>query len=182
MATEETTITPDDIFDVLSSPRRRYVLYHLRRNGPTDLMDLTEAVASWEYEIDPDELTSQQRKRVYVSLYQTHIPKMDALEIIDYDQDSGVIELTSRAAAVDRYLTTEDTGGPRWQLAYLGMGMASVLLLATVVFDLSVFALIPDFLAIIGIVIGFSVIAIAHFRYQRRAGNHLPVELRYGER
>lgn len=181
MSTEQ-ELSQDAIFDVLSSPRRRYVLYYLRRHGATDILDLTGEVAAWEYDTDVEELTSQQRKRVYVSLYQTHIPKMDSLGIVDYDQDSGMVELTNQADEIDRYLTTGTTEGPPWQLFYLGLAVASVFLFAVVVTDWTVFALVPDYVAALVIAVGFGMLAVAHYLYQSRIEDRPPAELRYGDR
>lgn len=177
----EHEIAHDAIFDVLSSPRRRYVLYYLRRHGPTDILDLTAEVAAWEYGCDVDDLTSQQRKRVYVSLYQTHVPKMDGLGIVDYDQDSGMIQLTDRADEIGRYLTTRPADHSSWQRAYLLMAALGVVLFTLVVTDWTVFARVPDSVAAFVIVAGFGLLATAHYVHQRRVEDRLPAELQYGE-
>lgn len=38
-------------------------------------------------------LSSDQRKRVYIGLYQCHLPKMDKLGVVEYDKNRGRIEL-----------------------------------------------------------------------------------------
>jgi len=58
-------LSQDTVFEVLKSPRRRYVLYYLRNHrGRMNLGEITEQVAAWENETTPDRLTSEQRKRV----------------------------------------------------------------------------------------------------------------------
>lgn len=76
-------LSQDQVFEVLKSPRRRYALYYLRREGGiVELSDLTDQVAVWENDTTPSGLTSEQRKRVYISLYQTHLPKLDDAGIV----------------------------------------------------------------------------------------------------
>jgi DNA-binding transcriptional ArsR family regulator len=48
MTSGNNDLSQDVIFDILSSPRRRYVLYYLRKEGgPIDLTQLAERVAAW---------------------------------------------------------------------------------------------------------------------------------------
>ncbi|MGM0718349.1 MAG: DUF7344 domain-containing protein [Halobacteriota archaeon] len=85
----------DDIFDLLRNQRRRGVLRYLRdeTDGTATLDELAEHIAAKENDIEISQLTSSQRKRVYIGLYQCHLPKMDELGIIAYDQNRGTIEL-----------------------------------------------------------------------------------------
>lgn len=85
----------DDIFDLLRNQRRRGVLRYLHdeADGTATLDELAEHIAAKENDIDISQLTSSQRKRVYIGLYQCHLPKMDELGVIAYDQNRGTIEL-----------------------------------------------------------------------------------------
>lgn len=49
-------------------------------------------------------VTSQQRKRTYTALRQSHLPKMDRAGVIDYDADRGSIEPTGEATRLRSYL------------------------------------------------------------------------------
>ena len=136
MGTTESDLSQDIVFDILSSTRRRYVLYYLRTtDGPVRLTDLAEEVAAWENETDRAEITDQERKRVYVSLYQTHIPRLAEAGLVNYDKDSGQIELAEGAVNIDRYLDSADDSYP-WQRIYVGLAVASAgLLTATALFN-----------------------------------------------
>jgi hypothetical protein len=92
---EDEDFSLDDAFDVLRNRRRRDILKHLAAadDNTATLSDLAEQVAAKENGIDRSELTSTQRKRVYIGLYQCHLPKMDDLGVIDYDQDRGTVVL-----------------------------------------------------------------------------------------
>jgi hypothetical protein len=92
---DDEEISLDDAFDVLRNRRRRDVLMYLAAedDNTATLSDLAEQVAAKENDIDRAELTSTQRKRVYIGLYQCHLPKMDDLGVVDYDQDRGTVVL-----------------------------------------------------------------------------------------
>src|SRR6056297_1117923 len=104
MASGDTELSQDEIFAILSNPRRRYVLYFLNQHGEgIELTDLAEHVAAWENDTTVEELSSKERKRVYVSLYQTHVPKLADHGLIDYDPDSGMVRPTETSRKVDQY-------------------------------------------------------------------------------
>lgn len=125
-------LSRDRVFDILSSPRRRYVLYYLREyGGPVELTDLAEELAAWENDTTVEELSPQARKRVYVSLYQTHVPKLQEAGLIDYDSDSGELSLADETTSVDPYLGEQTPDRP-WYWYYLGLTIASLVLLGTV--------------------------------------------------
>lgn len=89
---ESDSLSEEEVFDLLSSSRRRRVLRRLTRDRePVDLQRLADEIAAAENEKEVDQLTDQERKRVYVSLYQTHVPAMADAGVVDYDPDSGTI-------------------------------------------------------------------------------------------
>jgi len=102
-------LSQGEVYDLLSNARRRYVISYLRdRDEPVELTDLSRAVAAWENDTSVEELSDQQTKRVYVSLYQTHVPKLDDSGLVDYDQETGEIALTSSVNELDTYLPAEE--------------------------------------------------------------------------
>lgn len=175
MSLEKQPISQDEVFDLLSSPRRRYVLYHLRDTGEElDLTTLAEEVAAWENETAVEDLTRQERKRVYVSLYQTHIPRLVDAGLVDHDTDSGTVSLGDSAGEVDQYLQG-DTSSHVWQWAYLGLAVASTgLFLAVSAAGLQVAesALIVVFLTL------FLVTSMAHTIHRTLRNRSIPNELR----
>lgn len=125
-------LSRDQVFDILSSPRRRYVLYYLREyGGPVELTDLAEKLAAWENDTTVEELPPQARKRVYVSLYQTHVPKLEESGLISYDSDSGELALAGDDSPVDPYLGEPGSDRP-WYWYYLAVTGVSAALLAGV--------------------------------------------------
>ncbi|WP_139246649.1 DUF7344 domain-containing protein [Halogranum amylolyticum] len=79
---------------ILRSSRRRLLLHYLEQSdGTLSRGELARHVAAAEEGIEMEEVTTTDRKRVYVSLHQTHLPTMDDVGIIDYDEDRGTVEL-----------------------------------------------------------------------------------------
>lgn len=86
----------DELFEVLSNRRRRDVIRYLDSEAAGDgetaeiaIGTLAEVIAARENDKRPRTVTSAERKRVYIALYQCHLPKMTATDVIDYDSRSG---------------------------------------------------------------------------------------------
>ena len=103
---EGSRLPKDELFHLLQNERRRRALQYILDRGDTvDMREIAERLAAIENDVDVAELTSAQRKRVYVSLYQCHLPKLDEAAVIDYDKDRGRIEPTRRITQLEPYLT-----------------------------------------------------------------------------
>ena len=97
---DDEELSLDELFDLLRNRRRRDILAYLdASDGTVTLDELAEAIAADENDTEPEQLTSQQRKRVYISLYQNHLPKMDDLGLIEYEKNRGVVELVDISEA-----------------------------------------------------------------------------------
>lgn len=91
----------ETLFDLLSSRRRRYVVrYLLRTEDETAFRTLTDRVAALEAGTTVEGLTDDERKPVYVSLRQTHLPRLDEAGVVRYDPDRGTVRPTARLAAL----------------------------------------------------------------------------------
>ncbi|WP_144797993.1 DUF7344 domain-containing protein [Halorubrum depositum] len=105
-------LTKGEIFDLLKNKRRRTVIRYLRENdGEAVLNDLAEHIAAKENDTTVRQLSSDQRKRVYIGLYQCHLPKMDSLGVIDYDKNRGTIELQASVAQLLEYMDLDEDDG-----------------------------------------------------------------------
>ncbi|WP_313692785.1 DUF7344 domain-containing protein [Halorarum halobium] len=118
---ERTDLPRDLVFRLLSATRRRRVLEVLDENGGAATLGVAaERVAAAENGVPVERLSSDQRKRVYVGLYQNHLPKLDDANVIDFDPARGRIELGERADLLFPYLyfdpdaaeRTPSDGGP----------------------------------------------------------------------
>lgn len=177
--TDSVTLSQDLVFEVLKSPRRRYALYYLRQqNRPVDLSEITEQVAAWENRTTTDALETEQRKRVYISLYQTHLPKLADAGIVQYDRNRGVVELSRSARELDEYLGDRGNHAIEWDKYYLGLSVGSVLLLATVWMNVYPLSLLTELASTLIIIAAFAVSALAqHVHTNHRNNGDVPPEL-----
>ncbi|WP_435159713.1 DUF7344 domain-containing protein [Haladaptatus sp. DFWS20] len=162
-ASVDIELSKDKIFHLLQTPRRRHVLRYLKdHEGTVEMRDIAEQVAAWENNTTVQALSSDQRQRVYIPLYQSHLPKLDEEGIIEYNQSRGTVKRTEIANQLDRYLTTdEDTENTSddtdeeipWEAYYLGVSVFSTILLAGSAISAPVLATLPS------VTIGGSIIA-----------------------
>ncbi len=109
-----------EIHDILRNDRRRNVIRVLQEhNTAVSLQELTDEVAIRETgETPPPEGT---RDSVYVSLHQTHLPKLDDAGVIDYDTEDKTITLRPSMRRVSAYM---DGRSPSpWLTYYRGLGL-----------------------------------------------------------
>lgn len=166
MGSSERTLSQDTVFDILSNSRRRYVLYYLRQQTePVQLTTLAEHVAAWENDTDVESLREQERKRVYVSLYQTHVPKLADTGLVRYDKEEGTVALADEAEKMGDYLSQPENSLP-WQLIYLTEAAIGGVALALTTF---VDVLDPfQMVASVGILILLAGTVFGQIIYQRR--------------
>lgn len=160
---DRTELTRDQIFDILSNQRRRYILLYLsRQDTGATVQELSEQIAMWENDVTAEELSDKQRKRVYVSLYQTHIPKLDESGIIDYDEETGDITLTTQARSVQAYLQEEEEGLDPWPIVYFTLVALGMLIFTATTMNVGVFGQLPDFVVGVGILLAFGLVTLAY--------------------
>lgn len=122
-------IPKGDAFEILKNRRRRDILHYLKQNGSeANVGNMAKQIAAWENNKEVDAVTSKQRKRLYTALYQSHLPKMDDVGILEYDQRSGTVELTQEGAELDVYLEFVPRNDINWSQFYLGLTAISAAL------------------------------------------------------
>ncbi|GAA0509776.1 hypothetical protein GCM10008992_06190 [Halorubrum aquaticum] len=120
----ETELDREDIFDVLSNERRRYAIEYLKGHdeGETiELADLVDYIAARENDTTVGRVSYKQRKRVYSSLRQTHLPKLSHCGLIEYDRDRGTIALADGVREVQMHLEYVPEDDIPWCYHYLGL-------------------------------------------------------------
>lgn len=156
----------DQVFEILKNQRRRHVLAYLNDVGePVTMSDLSEHIAARENDKEVHQLSSSERKRVYVGLYQCHLPKMDGMGVVEFNKPRGIIEPGPNADMFDEYLETDDVGDERpWPRYYLGLAVASAAMLPVSLVAGSMTAF-PFVTATLAAVVGsFLVTSMAHVR------------------
>ncbi|WP_136601620.1 DUF7344 domain-containing protein [Salinigranum halophilum] len=95
---------------MLKNRRRRDILRYLRENDDeSTLSDLAEFIAAKENGVERRLLSSDERKRVYIGLYQCHLPKMDDARVIDFEKRSGDVTLRPEADQLFTYIDDDPT-------------------------------------------------------------------------
>jgi hypothetical protein len=122
----------DQVFEVVKNERRRLAIDFIGdSDGEVNLGELAEHIAAIENDKEVKAISSKERKRVYVGLYQCHLPKMDDMDIIEFNQDRGQVTLGPNADQLDPYIETDDDRTVTWSMVYLLLAVAGGLLLAT---------------------------------------------------
>ena len=155
---EMAALPKDEIFHLLQNQRRRYVLQYLQEvDGTVEMRDMAEQVAAWEHDTTLQALTSDERQRVYIALYQAHLPKLDEKDVINYNQSRGIIEPTERVTQLTQYLetprndeseeTTDERRSISWGSYYLSASVFGGVLLFMTAFSIAPFASISSIAA-----------------------------------
>lgn len=160
---EESDPTNDDLYEVLSNRRRRYVIHALKRNEQSmELAELADQVAAWEEDTTIEQVDSDTRKSVYTSLQQSHLSKMDEAEVVEFDKDRGIIDPGPKLDELDIYIEFVEGNQIPWHQYYLGLFASSVALLTAVWLEAWPFVYLSDLLWGAFIVGAFGISAIAH--------------------
>lgn len=168
MSDSDQELSRNEIFDLLSNSRRRYVLSYLTNNpDEVTLQDLSRQIAASENDCDVEDVTQKQQKRIYVSLYQTHIPRLSEAGVLSHDDSTGHLTLQRRANEIVPYLERDNTTRRPWHWYYLAVVGASTVAFVVTVLDAGPFATVSDTLVVIGIILAFALLTIAKIYSQR---------------
>ncbi|WP_394741479.1 DUF7344 domain-containing protein [Natronococcus roseus] len=108
---ETPTLSSDDIFHLLQTNRRRDTIrYLLEEEGPVKMRDVAEYVAARENDTTVAELSSTERQRVYIPLYQSHLPKLDEEGVVEYNQPRGIVKPTDNLEIFAPYIEATEKG------------------------------------------------------------------------
>jgi len=165
----ESELELDQVFEILKNQRRRYVLQYLNEVDDTvSMSDLAEEIAAWENGKEVSQLSSSERKRVYVGLYQCHLPKMDSMGVVSFNKPRGLIESGPNADVFDEYLQVDGSEeGPAWHRMHATAAGASAVVLATAL--LLQAAVAAPVVAIAGVLVVAANVGVsaAHYRHER---------------
>jgi hypothetical protein len=128
-AENQLSISKDDLFHLLQNGRRRAVLRYFASHPEQEefnMRTVAEAIAAWENETTVEQLCSDQRQRVYIALYQSHLPKLDEYGVIEYNQSRGRIVPTPLTALFAPYLEEEFDGAPLDQRIVISEDRSSI--------------------------------------------------------
>ncbi|WP_144905700.1 DUF7344 domain-containing protein [Halobellus captivus] len=174
---ERQSLSEDDIFHVLQNERRRLVLKYLEgRDGEVRMRDIAEQVAAWEHDTTVQALTSTQRQRVYIPLYQNHLTKLDDKGIIEYNQSRGIVKRTPLADELQAYLDPFEVESDNadaesddfpWELPYFSIAGLGTVLLVGKAWSLPLLSMLSNFLVSTLILVLFSATSAAQVANER---------------
>lgn len=127
----EDALEEGEIHDILRNGRRRLTIEILRENGGVaTVRDLSEWIATKETGEEPP--PRDKRQSVYVSLHQTHLPKLDTLGIVSYDPEEKEVVLEDRVQEVEVYMEVIPQYGLSWAEFYFGFALLGLLTVVAV--------------------------------------------------
>jgi DNA-binding transcriptional ArsR family regulator len=77
----------NEYFEILKNERRRVAIRMLAELDRVSVSELSEGVAAVEYGKESEELTSDEKKRVYTSMSQVHLPKLEDCGVVSIERD-----------------------------------------------------------------------------------------------
>jgi hypothetical protein len=102
---EHQPLSRNEIFHLLSTTRRQEAIrYLLETGGQVGLPKLARHIAALEHETSVEDVTQAQYQRIYIPLYQSHLPKLDEAGVIRYDSTVGLVEPTTQLNVFAPYL------------------------------------------------------------------------------
>lgn len=105
----------DNVVTALSNSRRRFAIRYIDENtSPVDVGNLAETIAEIERDQPMNELDAQARKRVYIALIQEHLPTLDRMDAIYFDERQKILMPSTKTvplAKLVRVLESVSDGG-----------------------------------------------------------------------
>jgi len=153
----------DGVFDILQNDRRRMVIRALASDESGIPIDrLARQIAA--HETGEDDPPERAYKSAYVGLQQTHVPKLDASEVVWFDEQKGHLYPGPKFDEVAAYL--EPPGGHQQRVSLeFGLGLVGLLASGSALAGVPVVSAIPGaywamlFLAAVFVVSVFRTVA-----------------------
>lgn len=169
LGSPEPPLDPDEVFELLSNERRRGVIHFLKRadDEPLAVDALVDSIAAWE--AGDEEVTSSLRASVYSSLVQTHLPRLDDADVLEYVEEEGYVEPTEHTREIQLYLEYSPRSDIPWAEYYLALAAVTAAVVAVAWAGIFPFDAVPPIAlgAVITVVFLFS--AVAHVVQTRRS-------------
>ncbi|TKX37670.1 hypothetical protein EXE51_06120 [Halorubrum sp. CGM5_25_10-8B] len=158
-----------EIFTALSNARRRNVVTYLEEHGDdARVRDIAEQLAAWENDLEINEVTYKQRKRVYTALHQSHLPKLAESGFIDYEPNRGIVSLTEESRELQAYLEVVPENEILWSEYYMGLAVVCGLLCGAAWIGTVPFAAVSGYTYAVLFAVVFGVSGAVHRTVTRR--------------
>lgn len=90
----------DGDFPASLGERERYVLYCLAEHRILALRDLADEVIVWERGTWLPDVPPDERRKLYLSLYHTHVPRLERAGLVEMESDQELVALTDAAVGI----------------------------------------------------------------------------------
>ncbi|MFB6172623.1 MAG: hypothetical protein ABEJ23_08830 [Haloarculaceae archaeon] len=94
----------DRLLQAVSDRLRRRALSCLGQHEVLTLADLADELAEREYGAPLSEVPPEAVKEIYLTLYHTHVPRLEAEGLVRYDQEQDMVGITDRGRVVEGWL------------------------------------------------------------------------------
>jgi hypothetical protein len=133
---------PDRVFEMLGNRRRRYVVFYLHEaGGPVHLEALAEQIAAWIEGVPIERLSREVYQSVYVSLYQSHLPKLAEAGVIEYDEEEKHVRPSDRLREFGPVFDATRSGN--WGRYYLSIALFNCLMAVGAAADVRPLGVVP---------------------------------------
>lgn len=123
------SLAESEVFHILGNDRRRAIIQSLAdRNGRVDVSDIATQIA--ETESDANSVPNNLYKSVYVSLQQTHLPRLEEDGVITYDSDKRTIAPGENFTDVITYVDGFGSDHSNVLIGHLLVGIGGLLAIA----------------------------------------------------
>ena len=96
----------DEIFDILSSERRRYAIYYLHeQNGPVAVEELANIISKWEDDPPTQDSSWDEINKLQIDLIHNQLPKTAEVEFVQYHPEQGTIQVEGTSPETDAIIT-----------------------------------------------------------------------------
>lgn len=110
-------LAEDQFYRALASSHRRRLLYYLRETDESTVEELASVLSGWEATTTGTMHTRSDRSAIRLQLLHNHLPLLADAELIDYDSDTGTVQLESLHRGVtdviERSVEAERRAHPR---------------------------------------------------------------------
>jgi hypothetical protein len=153
---QQVPIAESDIYHLLSNSRRRETLTVLwRHSDAMTLRELSELIAASEADLSP--APRPLRESVYNALHQTHLPKLDAFGLVDYDPDRKLVRPCRESRQLFRYMDTVTSLGVTWGEYYRALGIVGLFAVVAALAEVPGFAAVDPLVYATGALALFAV-------------------------
>jgi DNA-binding transcriptional ArsR family regulator len=159
-------VPEETVFELLANARRRRSLSYLAEHKRTTVRELADAVAAAECTDEPTDAT---RSAVYVSLRQSHLPRLAEAGLVDFDSETNEVTVRSRARGATLYLELVTSYGLTWGEWYQYIGVAGLLCVLGSSLSLPGVSLVPTTLWATAGLAAFAVTGASQLLADRRA-------------